>query len=221
MRAIFYKEWLKLRSWLGLLLLGNVAVSAWVFLSIRHRFRTEHAEMIFYQVSQIGRLLHDDLRHVPLITGLALAAAQFAPEVAKRRLRLSFHLPIGLAPMILAHLAFGLAALAVILALDAAALAAAVGTFFPAAFVTDALVTALPWLLAGVAGYLGVALVFLEPQPVHRAVNAAVAAGVIWTLHLSTRHGAYAEAIWGHLLLVALMVPAVLLPVSRFRDGGR
>jgi len=220
MGALLFKEWLKLRSILGLLLLGTFLFCLYLFLSVRHQFRIEHAEMLFYQANTIGRLFYDDLRYVPLITGLVLALAQILPEVLRGRLRLSLHLPIGLAPLVLAHLGIGLLALLVVLGLDLAALALTIGLYFPAAFVTSAVMTALPWMLAGVAAYLGGALVLLEPDRRFQAALGAVAAGVVWLCYLSGQYDAYDHALGGLAALVALMIPAALLPAHRFRDGG-
>ncbi|SDH06890.1 hypothetical protein [Roseospirillum parvum] len=217
---VLFKEWIKLRGWLLLLLLGHAVFAAYLFLSLRHQFRVEHPEMLFYQAGRIGRLFYDDLRYLPLASGLLLGLAQFLPEMTKGRLRLALHLPVGLGRMILSHLAVGLGALGLLLGLDLVALGLSVGTFFPAPFVSSALTTALPWMLAGVAGYLGMALILLEPERRFQVVNALVAGGVVWLCHLSPRFGAYDHALPGLALLVALMVPAALLPARRFRDGG-
>jgi hypothetical protein len=220
MGAIAYKEWLKLRGWLGFILTGHLLFGAWLVLSVRHHFRIEHAEMLFYQANHIGRLFYDDLRYVPLLTGALLGAAQFLPELIRGRLRLSLHLPVGAPALVFGHLAVGLGALAAFLLLDMALLAATIGVFFPAAFVTSALLTAAPWMLAGVAAYLGAALVLLEPSRRHQAGNLAVAGGVVMLCHLSTQYQAYDRALAGLALVVLLLAPACLQAVCRFRSGG-
>ncbi|MFW5679498.1 MAG: hypothetical protein ACOC3D_04485 [Pseudomonadota bacterium] len=216
-----YKEWLKLRPAFLALLAANAAFSLWLFVAIGARFRNEHAEMLFYQANHIGTLFYDPLRYVPLFTGIALGVAQFLPEITRGRLRLSMHLPVGLSSLVLQHLAIGLGFLLVILALDTAALALTIATFFPGAFVASALATAAPWLLAGVAGYLGTALVMLEPTRRFRATNLFVAGTIVWLCHLSDQYGAYERVLPGLALLVALLVPATLLPAFRYREGGR
>lgn len=221
MRMIVYKEWLKLRPYLLLAVAANLLFAVWLFLSMRQRFATEHAEMLFYQANHIGYLFYDDLRYLPLILGVGLAMAQFMPEIIRGRLRLAMHLPIGLARLVLGHLAVGLATLAVLLAMNLAAVVWSVGTFFPGAFVESAVVTAAPWLLAGIAGYLGGALVLLEPDRRFQAANLAVAAGVVALCHLSAQYDAYDRALWGLAALVALLIPATLLQAHRFRNGGR
>lgn len=220
MGALFYKEWLKLRSvWLAVFG-ANLVFCVYMFLDMRHQFHVEHAEMLFYQANRIGRLFYADLRYVPLITGLALAVGQFAPEVVRGRFRLSMHLPITLVPLVLIHLGIGLVALGVVLGLDLAVLALTVGTYFPSGFVGSAVLTALPWMLAGVAAYLGTTLALLEPVTPHRLAYLALTGGVIWLCHLSGRYEAYAHGLAGLVVLVALLAPAVLTSAARFRDGG-
>lgn len=221
MRSLLYKEWLKLKPYWLLILAGNALFSAYLFLDIRHQFHIEHAEMLYYQASRVGRLFYGDLRYLPLLTGAALAVAQFAPEVLKGRLRLSLHLPMALAPLILAHVAIGLISLGIVLALDVAVLALAVGTFFPAAFVVSALSTSLPWMIAGIAAYLGGTLVLLEPIRRYQVSHLILATGIAWLCHRSARYGTYDKAIWGLVGLIGLMAPAILVSAFRFRDGGR
>lgn len=219
MRALWFKEWIKLRPWLVLLLIGHLAFAVWFFLSMRHEFRVEHAEMIFYQASRIGHLFYEDMRYLPLVTGALLGVAQFLPEVNRGRLRLAMHLPVSLGALIAGHLAIGLAALLALLALDLGVLALTVGLFFPGAFVASAVATALPWMLAGVAAYLGAALVLLEPVRWRQAVNFVVVGGVVWLHHLSNSYGAYDLALPGLVALTAFIAPATLLAATRFRDG--
>jgi len=220
MLALAYKEWIKLRPWLALILIAHLIFTAWFFLSMRHQFRIEHAEMIFYQANRIGRLFYEDMRYLPLLTGALLGVAQVLPEVMRGRLRLSMHLPVRLGVLMLSHLTIGLMAVCTFLALELGMLAGTVGTFFPAEFVASAVATAAPWMLAGLAAYLGAALVLLEPARRGQAVNLAIAGGVVWLCHLSNQYNAYDKALWGLAALTALMVPGILLSATRFRNGG-
>ena len=220
MTALLYKEWLKLRPAFLAIVGANALFCLYLFLQIRHHFQVEHAEMLFYQANRIGRLFYADLRYVPLVSGLAIAVAQFAPEVLRGRFRLSIHLPVSLTPLVMTHLAIGLFALMVVLGLELAVLAAAVGVYFPAAFVTSALMTALPWMLAGVAAYFGVAMVFLEPINRYRLTYLALTGAIVWLCHLSGHYNAYDKALGGLILLIALLIPSVLVSAHRFRDGG-
>ncbi|WP_200388673.1 hypothetical protein [Thiocapsa imhoffii] len=48
MRALLFKEWIKLRPWLALFALGHLAFAVWLFLSMSQEFRVEHTEIIFH-----------------------------------------------------------------------------------------------------------------------------------------------------------------------------
>lgn len=220
MRAIFYKEWLKLRGWLGFILLAHLIFAAWLILSIRHQFRIEHAEMIFYQTRHIGRILYDDLTFLPLITGGLIGAVQFLPELIRGRLRLALHLPIEIPALVLGHLAVGLAALGLFIIIDLIALSVAVGLFYPDAFVTSALRTAAPWMLAGAAAYLGAALVLLEPTRRYQAASLAIAGGVIWLCFRSSAYQAYDLVFGGVALCVVALAMGTFQAAARFRNGG-
>ncbi len=219
MRALVMKEWIKMAPWIGVILAAHLLFGIWFYLKMAHQFRVEHAEMIFYQANQIGRLFYEDMRYVPLVTGIAIGLAQFLPEIIRGRLRLAMHLPIGLAPLILAHLGIGLAVLLALLALDVAILVISVGNFFPGPFVASAVATALPWMLAGIAAYLGTALVLIEPDRFYQAVNAAIVGGLVWLCHLSGDYNAYDQALAGVVVLTAAVVPWTLLAAHRFRHG--
>ncbi|NJL72684.1 MAG: hypothetical protein HC888_14500, partial [Candidatus Competibacteraceae bacterium] len=132
------KEWIKLRGRLAAILLGCVAFHLYFAMTLRQKFTLEHAEMVFYQVGRIGQNIVAGFEYVPLAIGALLAFVQLAPEVARGHLRLSLHLPIATNRLILAHLAVGTAVLVTLFALNAAALAAIVGIWFPAEFVTSA-----------------------------------------------------------------------------------
>ena len=53
----------------------------------------------------------DLLQFVPLLTGILLAAVQFFPEMQRKCLKLTLHLPYSQKKMVLAMLAFGVLAL--------------------------------------------------------------------------------------------------------------
>ena len=220
MTSLLFKEWLKLRPFWGLTLVANAVLMAWLFIDIRHHFSIEHAEMLYYQANKIGRLFYDDIRFAPLLSGMAIAVAQFVPEVNKGRMRLSMHLPINLAALCMTYLVIGLGAVLVVLTLNGVALYVIIATYFPVEFARSALATALPWFMAGIVAYLGTAMTLLEPARKRQIFTCLISTGLVWLFHLASSYGQYGNAIWGLGVLTILMVPSVLLPVYRFRYGG-
>ena len=217
LRPIFYKEFIKTR-WLWLTLLGlNGLVLAYVYIDTRHLFAMEHAEVVWYQVMQLGRMYYRPLKYALVLTGAVMAFIQYLPEMTGERLRLALHLPIPAHGVVLAHVLVGLGAVGLVLLMDLGVLAWITAGFLPAESVHAALWTALPWGLAGLASYLGVTLGLLEPAYGLKLFNLAVAAGVAGLFLQPLAPGAYVTILPALAGLAALMVPAVLLPAYRFR----
>jgi hypothetical protein len=215
--AIFSKEFIKLR-WMWLALLGlNGLLMAYIFVTTRQLFILDHAEMVWYRVLDLGQIHYDPLRYAPILTGLLLGGIQYLPEMRDERLRLSLHLPISPHLLILAHLLVGLVALGLVGLLDLVALALITARYFPTEAVLIALLTALPWGMAGAVAYLGVTLGLLEPSYKLKLFNMTISAGVVGMFLHPAEPGGYLYVLLYLPLPVLLMIPAVLLPAYRFR----
>ena len=217
LKPIYYKEFLKIR-WLGLTLLAlNGLLMVYIYIETRRLFVLDHAEIVWYRVMHLGQIHYGLLKYVPLITGLLLAGIQYLPEMVGERLRLSLHLPVSPHRLIMAHVLVGLTAVGLIVALNLGGLALITARFFPAEAVTTAVMTALPWTLAGLAAYLGVTLGLLEPSYRIKLFNLAIAAGVAGLFLQPAEPGGYVYILVKLALPLLLMIPAVLLPAYRFR----
>ena len=215
--AIFLKEFLKLRwMWLTVLVLNGLLM-AYIFVTTRQLFIMDHAEMVWYRVIQLGRIPYVSLRYAPVITGLLLGCIQYLPEMWGERLRLSLHLPISPHLLILSHLLVGLVALGLAIALDLVALVLIIAIYFPIETVVTALLTVLPWAMAGVAAYLGVTLGLLEPRYPLKLFNFGICTGVVGIFLYPVQPGSYLYVFFYLTVPVVLMIPAVLLPAYRFR----
>jgi len=215
--AVFLKEWLKIRwAWLGLLGV-NLAVLAYLFVEMRHQFQVEHSEMIWYWVFELRRLLYTEIKYLPALTGLVIAAAQFVPETSGGRFRLSLHLPVRGDLLVWGWVGFGALMGGLLALLDAGALYLIVGTWFPHEGAVSAVRTALPWLLGGWVAYFATALVLLEPQPLRRLVYLGIGAGFLALLYQERGYQEYDQVIGWLTLAALLLVPAVVLPAHRYR----
>jgi hypothetical protein len=215
--GIFFKEFVKLRTgWLVLLVL-SAAFLAWVGLETRQLFRLDHPEVVWYRVIALGQVHYAPLRFVPLITGLVFACMQFLPEMRDERLRLALHLPVDSNVVILGHLAAGAAGLGLLLGCEAAFVAGLTLHYFPAEVARTALLTILPWLLAGLVGYLGQAIVLLEPGLKRRVFYMLLTAGLVAPLFEHVSPGGYARALPWFFAVPPLLALGALLPAGRFR----
>ncbi len=217
LRSVFYKECIKIRLIWFFVFLCNALLMIFISLKTRQLFDLDHAEIVWYRTIELGQIYYAPLRYAPLLSGILIACIQFLPEMTGERLRLSLHLPLAPALMILAHLLVGLGAVTLLCGFDLIALSYLTNAYFPAEVTKSTLMTALPWALAGLAGYLGATLTLLEPRPLVKFFNLLISAGMIKLFFTTTYPGTYLYALGPLLFLLALMIPAALLPAYRFR----
>ncbi|MEA3638900.1 MAG: hypothetical protein VBE63_03030 [Lamprobacter sp.] len=215
--AIFLKEWLKVRwVWLGLLVL-HVGMLVYLLLGIRHQFRVEHSEMIWYWAFELRRLLYEPIQYLPLLTGVLIAIAQFGPEMLGGRFRLSLHLPLRADLLVWSWVGFGALMGALLALLDAAALYWIIASWFPHEAAVSALRTALPWLLGGWIGYFGATLALLEPAAPRRLIYLGLSAAFLALLYQHRGYQEYDQVLPVLIALALLLIPAVILPAHRYR----
>ncbi len=140
-----------------------------------------------------------------------------AGNVGGERFRLSLHLPVSPALVALAHLLVGMTVYCALALADLWGIGLIAGLFFPWQGIKISLLTTLPWTMAGAGAYLGMALALLEPDFRLKAVNLIIGAGVTGLYLQNVDPGAYGPSLGLLIVPVVLMMPAVLLPVFRFR----
>jgi len=218
--AILVKEWLKIRwAWLGLLAL-HLGMLGYLYLVVRHQFRVEHSEMIWYWAFELRRLLYEPIQYLPLISGVLIAATQFGPEMIGGRFRLSLHLPLRGDLLVWSWVAFGALMGAVLALLDAFALYWIIGRWFPREAAVSAVLTALPWLLGGWVGYFGATLALLEPAVARRLVYLGLSAAFLALLFQHRGYQEYDQVLPVLIAVALLFIPAVILPAHRCRHRG-
>ena len=216
-RSVLYKETIKMRLAWTVAFFFNIAFMLWLFIGIRHLFRLDHPEVVWYRVFHLGQEPYAAVRLVPLLVGLAFACLQFLPEMRSERLRLSLHIPVSSNAMVLTHLVAGLFAVGLIYLCDAALLACITLYYFPCSALTTMLLTIAPWMLAGVTGYLGVTLALLEPGLRLRLFILALTAGLVSPMLSRRIPGDFANALPVFVWVIPLLLLAALLPAYNFR----
>ncbi|WP_051434462.1 hypothetical protein [Desulfonatronum lacustre] len=219
-RSILLKEGLKLR-WVFLAALAvNVAFCVKVFLDIRQQMNTEHAQMVWYQAVHLQTVFQYQMRHLPLLTGLALAAAQFVPELLGRRMRIALHLPVARETMLVWCLLAGLGHVLVVIGMVAGLTHLTMTRYFPAEVSLSALATMAPWYAAGLMGYLGAAVLFLEPGWPRRLFLGLMYGTAAFVLLMGLGYGWFTPALPWLVILLPLALLGVFEPCRRFHQGG-
>lgn len=217
LKSIFLKEWLKIRHYWFALLALNVLTGLYLIIEMRHQFRIEHSEMIWYWAFELRRILYTSIQYLPAATGALLAIAQFTPEMIAGRLRLSLHLPLRADVLVLSWVGFGALMGALLALLNVAALYISVRLWFPPEAVTSALLTALPWLLGGWVAYFSTALAMLEPVQIRRIVYLLLGCAFLALLYQERGYEEYNHSIITLMTLALLFLPAAILPAHRYR----
>ena len=218
-KAIFYKEWIKMRWFCLVAALFLAGFTAYALLRVQRVRTFKGAAHIWEVMLEKEVVFIDILQYLPVLLGVLLALVQFIPEMTHKRLKLTLHLPFPQRKMILLMMGVGLAALAVLSAVQAFVLWCYFHTLLAPELVSRILLTSLPWYLAGLALYPLAAWVCLEPTWRRRVADILVAVGVCRLFFLSETPQAYDGMLPWLLALLLCVLFFPLLSVYRFKQG--
>lgn len=218
-KAIVYKEWIKTRRYLFAALLLTAGFAGYGLLRLYRAVELMGAGHIWEVMVTRNAVFIDPIKFVPLLAGLLLAVVQFVPEMQRKCLKLTLHLPVPALATLGAMLVFGLAALSVLFGFGVAIVGLGPLPVIARELAGNILCTALPWFLAGMAAYLLGAWVILEPTWRLRAVNILMSLLVLRLFFL----GEVPHAYDGFLPLLALFTACTAslswISVVRFMAG--
>lgn len=218
-KAIFYKEWIKMRWFCLVAALFLAGFTAYALLRVQRVITFKGAAHIWEVMLEKEVVFIDILQYLPVLLGVLLALVQFIPEMTHKRLKLTLHLPFPQRKMILLMMGVGLAALA--RAVRRAGVRAVVLLPHPARpgaglpHPAD-LASVVP---AGLALYPLAAWVCLEPTWRRRVADILVAVGVCRLFFLSETPQAYDGMLPWLLALLLCVLFFSLLSVYRFKQG--
>ncbi len=218
-KAIVYKEWLKTRWFIAGLCVLGIGLLGYVFISLGRVFR--HLGMLEVWDAIINRhnVLYSELKYYPLVFGILLALAQFIPEVQKKRLKLTLHLPMSQKVAYFSMQCYGLFVLLLAFSVQLLALYIYSTVYFPKEIVANAFSSLLPWYGAGIVGYIFTVLICVEPVWSRRIVYLLLALGVLYLSYLADFPGAYQYVWWLFVLLPIYIFAFPWLSIERFKKG--
>ena len=216
-KAIFYKEWIKTRRYTLLALILSLVFVGYALLQLQRVIGFKGVGHLWEILLSRDTVFIEVLTYVPLAIGVLMAVVQFVPEMQQKRLKLTLHLPFPQRRMVTLMLSSGLV-LGIFL-LNYAVLWIYLQSILAPELVSRILLTALPWYLCGLTGYLLAAWICLEPTWHRRIVNLLIAAGVIRIFYLGTTPEAYNCFLIGLALYVVVIVLLPQLSVARFKQG--
>ena len=194
MYAIFYKEWIKTRWYFLLAVLATLGFTGYCMLRINRVVEMKGAAHVWEVMLQRDVIFIDMLQYIPLIAGILMAIVQFVPEMQRKCLKLTLHLPYPELKMTGNMLLSGLILLLVCF-------------------------TALTWYLAGISGYLLVAWICLEPAWKRRILNLIIAVLLLRIFFLSPTPEAYNKFLPYLVVYTLLTASFSWLSIVRFKAG--
>ena len=219
LKSIFIKEWLKTRLAVCLILASTTGLIGYLLLSLRSTITTSGAVETI--ATMIGRdmIFVNLMQFVPLLAGVCLAVVQWLPEMQNKRIKLTLHLPVSYTWSIGLMLAYGICCLVLTDVLNLSLLWAVEAVWLPAELIRHTLLTMLTWYIGGIAGYLFVSWIILEPVWKMRVGAMCIAAALLALFFLTPQPEVYNRFLP---LLVLLTASCVLLPyysIYRFKTG--
>ncbi len=218
-KAIFYKEWIKSRTFLLALVLVFAGATAYTLLNLAKVVQFNGGSAVWTALIQRDTVLIESLKYLPAVAGALLAAVQFLPEILQKRIKLTLHLPYPQGKMLFMMYAYGIAVLLIVFACQAAVTSAVLSKWIVCELNARIMATAAVWYLAGLATYIWVAAICLEPTWKIRIVLIVILAALLDIMFLSK----VPESYNGFLPWLALYILAgqalIYHSIARFKEG--
>jgi hypothetical protein len=176
-RAIFYKEWLKIRWAYLVLFLILIILHIVLWVNINYSLKLSGASSFWLAVIQKKYVFYKILMYFPVLAGFVLALAQYIPEIHHHRLRLTLRLPMNEAAIVLRMNLFGAVALFSLYLVNLALVMLIIPLYFPQEVLVNVMMTSIPWMLGGWVAYFMTGVILIEPVWIRRLLLVPIALG--------------------------------------------
>ena len=218
-KAIFYKEWIKSRTFLLALVLVFAGATAYTLLNLAKVVQFNGGSAVWTALIQRDTVLIESLKYLPAVAGALLAAVQFLPEILQKRITLTLHLPYPQGKMLFMMYAYGIAVLLIVFACQAAVTSAVLSKWIVCELNARIMATAAVWYLAGLATYIWVAAICLEPTWKIRIVLIVILAALLDIMFLSKVPESYNSFLPWLALYILAGQALIYHSIARFKEG--
>jgi hypothetical protein len=217
--SLFFKEWIKSRWALLVMLLVFAGIIAYTFIIMSTELRVLGAGVVWESIIQKGITHFDYLKYLFLLAGILLAVVQYVPEMINKRLKLTLHLPLPEYRIVFSMLLFGILSLAVLFLLVYGAVSIGVNSYYPVEITQWNLAAILPWLCGGFAAYLLTTWISIEPVWKQRLLNIVIALCLLRLFYFDEIPGAYTPLLPYLILFCILSMAFTFYSIARFKNG--
>lgn len=218
-KALSYKEWVKTRKFVFVVLLLLAAVTVYAYIDVTYSIRVNEAVNVWYGFIFQGMSVSGLMMYLMPLSGIAMAIVQFVPEMTNKRLKLTLHLPASETRLVSAMLLFGYGVLLVLYLAGMVLLSLLVGRILPAEVICMMISQLLPWAMAGLAGYGFTVWICVEPSWKQRLFNMLISLGLLAVFFVSLYPGTYSGFVWGMMLILISSFVFPFYSCVRFKQG--
>lgn len=218
-KALSYKEWVKTRKFVFVVLLLMAAVTVYAYIDVTYSIRVNEAVNVWYGFIFQGMSVSGLMMYLMPLSGIAMAIVQFVPEMTNKRLKLTLHLPASETRLVSAMLLFGYGVLLVLYLASMGLLSLLVGRILPAEVICMMVSQLLPWAMAGLAGYGFTVWICVEPSWKQRLFNMLISLGLLAVFFVSLYPGTYSGFVWGMMLILISSFVFPFYSCVRFKQG--
>ncbi|GET30254.1 hypothetical protein [Prolixibacter sp. SD074] len=219
LKALFIKEWIKIRWILIGFFVGSLFSAAKLILDIHHQVELMGAANLWDILLFNNFNPYRWMKYLPLVTGIAIALAQFIPEIQQKRIKLTFHLPVNENRVLLQITLTGSLFLLIIFLSELLIALTGITLVLPKKLVTDALFTLAPWFLGGITAYHLTVMVIFESTVLRKLFLILIASAFIALFYQTATTGAYRPALPLLTVMTILTFFTHLYTAYRFRKG--
>ncbi len=219
LQSVVYKEWIKTRWFLLILLVLGLLVIGNMYLKVQHAITFNGANKYWYLVLFQNQIYYKGLKFIPIAIGLAVAIAQYIPEIMNKRIKLTFHLPVNENKVLLLMLSYGIVVLLASYLILFIVFTILSNSKLPPEVVHTAISSITPWFLAGFAAYFLGAMVILEAIWKYRIAYFIASCAFILFYFEKSIAGGYALMNWKLVILTVIISTSLLFSAYRFRKG--
>jgi len=217
--AIIIKEILKTRRafWCSMAL--ALFFTGYALLGVNRVIATHGVEHVWLIMLIKDQTFIDAIKYVPLLCGLLVGLSQMMPEMQQNRLKLTLHLPCPTFRLLMTMLATGFVELTIIYLIQFAAIWIYYSHVIAPELTCNALLTSIPWYLAGHTAYFFSAAVCLEGRWRRRILLSLIGAGIVTVYYLQPVPGAYNGFLPFAAVVTILLAALSLGSTDRFKQG--
>ena len=218
-KAIFYKEWIKTKWIFILSALALFGFASYLIFNVYRMIELKGAVHIWEVMIQRDVLFIDMIRFVPPVIGILFAITQFVPEMQRKCLKLTLHLPCDAQKIILSMVGYGAVMLLLLFSATLACFYVNLRIILVEQIANHIILSSVVWFLSGILAYLLTAWCVLEPTWKRRILNAVVSILLVKIFFYNVAGEAYNSFLPILLLYTAMASSFVFLSVSRFKEG--